>query len=84
MSVLELDAFKKQVMVDIATNELPIYNFPIDEDEDDQDIIDESNELRSLLPFSVVGSDQEILVNGRRVRCRQYPWGVVEGFFILI
>jgi cell division control protein 11 len=31
------------------------------------------------LPFSIIGSDEEITVNGRTVRGRQYPWGAVEG-----
>jgi cell division control protein 11 len=30
------------------------------------------------LPFSIIGSDEEIIVNGRPVRGRQYPWGAVE------
>ncbi|KAJ1568738.1 hypothetical protein HK405_014394 [Cladochytrium tenue] len=74
----ELAAFKKRVMEDIAHYQIPIYNFPYDEEEDDEETIEENNELRALLPFSVVGSEEEVIVNGRRVRCRQYPWGVVE------
>lgn len=34
---------------------------------------------QALLPFSIIGSDEEITVNGRSVRGRQYPWGAVEG-----
>jgi septin family protein len=30
------------------------------------------------LPFAVVGAEQEVLVGDRKVRGRQYPWGVVE------
>ncbi|KAJ3333584.1 hypothetical protein HDU76_006325 [Blyttiomyces sp. JEL0837] len=74
----ELAAFKKRIMEDIAYYKIPIYNFPYDEEEDDEETIEENNELRSLLPFSVVGSEEEVIVNGRRVRCRQYPWGLVE------
>ncbi|CAG8808608.1 7430_t:CDS:2, partial [Gigaspora rosea] len=33
---------------------------------------------RALLPFAIIGSEEEIIVNGRAVRGRQYPWGVVE------
>ncbi|KAJ3196638.1 hypothetical protein HK101_008215 [Irineochytrium annulatum] len=74
----ELATFKKHVMEDIAHYKIPIYNFPYDEEEDEEETIEENNELRSLLPFAVVGSEEEVVVNGRRVRCRQYPWGVVE------
>ncbi|OZJ05517.1 hypothetical protein BZG36_01882 [Bifiguratus adelaidae] len=74
----ELRDFKRRVMEDIAYYSIPIYNFPYDVEEDDEDTIEENAELRGLLPFSLVGSDEEIMVNGRSVRGRQYPWGVVE------
>ncbi|KAJ3120210.1 hypothetical protein HK098_004784 [Nowakowskiella sp. JEL0407] len=74
----ELAAFKKRVNEDILHYDIPIYNFPIDEEEDDEETIEENNELRDLLPFAVVGSEEEVVISGRRVRCRQYPWGVVE------
>ncbi|KAJ3186316.1 hypothetical protein HDU85_007756 [Gaertneriomyces sp. JEL0708] len=78
MSVPELAAFKKRIMEDIAYYKIPIYNFPYDEEEDDDETVEENNELRALLPFAVVGSEEEVSVNGRRVRCRQYPWGIVD------
>jgi len=30
------------------------------------------------MPFAVVGSEEEVEVDGRLVRARVYPWGVVE------
>ncbi|KAJ3169269.1 hypothetical protein HDU88_001066 [Geranomyces variabilis] len=78
MNPAELAAFKKRVMEDIAYYKIPIYNFPYDDEEDDDETIEENNELRALLPFSVVGSEDEVVLNGRRMRCRQYPWGLVE------
>ena len=33
---------------------------------------------QSRIPFSVVGSDKEVEVNGKKVRGRKYPWGVIE------
>ena len=35
--------------------------------------------LQERLPLAVVGSNTIIEVNGKRVRGRQYPWGVAEG-----
>ena len=65
-------------MQDIAHYDIPIFDFPTDPEEEDEEIIEENDELRSLLPFSVIGSDAEIDIGGRQVRCRQYPWGIVE------
>ena len=35
--------------------------------------------LQERMPLAVVGSNVVIEVNGRKVRGRQYPWGVAEG-----
>ena len=34
---------------------------------------------QASIPFSVIGSNTIVEVNGRRVRGRLYPWGIVEG-----
>ncbi|KAH6565232.1 hypothetical protein BASA50_006002 [Batrachochytrium salamandrivorans] len=74
----ELNDFKRRVMEDITHYKIPIYDFPIDPEIDDEETIEENNELRALLPFTVIGAEAEVTVSGRRVRCRQYPWGIVE------
>lgn len=33
------------------------------------------------MPLAVVGSNVVVEVNGKKVRGRQYPWGVAEGRF---
>ncbi|CDZ98395.1 gtp binding protein [Phaffia rhodozyma] len=74
----ELKAFKKRVMEDIDYYNIPIYNFPYDPEEDDEETIQENQHLRSLLPFAIVGSEEEIVVQDEPVRVRRYPWGLVE------
>ncbi|KAI9280658.1 Septin-domain-containing protein [Sporodiniella umbellata] len=74
----ELREFKKRIMEDIQHYNIPIYNFPYDVEEDDDDTIEENSDLRALLPFSIIGSEEEIVVNGETIRGRQYPWGVVD------
>ncbi|KAK7005937.1 chloride channel protein [Favolaschia claudopus] len=56
------------VREDIDHHDIPIYNFPYDR----------NMELRALLPFAVIGSEEEIDVNGEPVRARIYPWGIAE------
>ncbi|KAJ3982778.1 GTP binding protein [Lentinula detonsa] len=72
----ELKAFKKRIMEDIVQFDIPVYNFPYDVEEDDEDTVEENQELRSLLPFAVMGSEEEIDIDGEYVRARVYPWGV--------
>ncbi|KAG0256938.1 hypothetical protein BG011_004235 [Mortierella polycephala] len=78
MTPSELVDFKKRVMEDIENYQIPIYNFPYDIEEDDEETVEENSELRSLLPFALIGCEEEVVVNGRKFRGRQYPWGVVE------
>lgn len=74
----ELAESKKLVMEDIEHYRIPVYNFPYDIEEDDEDTVEENAELRGLMPFAIVGSEDVIDIGGRRVRARQYPWGIVE------
>ncbi|CAE6403848.1 unnamed protein product [Rhizoctonia solani] len=74
----ELKGFKKRVMEDIEYYGIPVYNFPYDVEEDDEDTIQDNSELRAMLPFAIVGSSDEVEIDGQPVRARIYPWGVVE------
>ncbi|KAF2188031.1 putative septin AspA [Zopfia rhizophila CBS 207.26] len=78
LTPVELARSKKLVMEDIAHYRIPIYDFPYDIEEDDEDTIEENAELRGLMPFAIVGSEEVVEICGRKVRARQYPWGVVE------
>ncbi|KAF3903519.1 Septin-1 [Arthrobotrys entomopaga] len=74
----ELAESKKLIMEDIEHYRIPVYNFPYDVEEDDEDTVEENAELRGLMPFAIVGSEDIVEVGGRHVRARQYPWGIVE------
>ncbi|KAL6352933.1 hypothetical protein LRP88_13410 [Fusarium phalaenopsidis] len=74
----ELAESKKLVMEDIEHYRIPVYNFPYDIEEDDEDTVEENAELRGLMPFAIVGSEEVVEIGGRKVRARHYPWGVVE------
>ncbi|KLO13965.1 septin [Schizopora paradoxa] len=74
----ELKGFKKRIMEDIEHYDIPIYNFPYDVEEDDEETIEDNSELRALLPFAIIGSQVETEVSGQPVRARVYPWGTAE------
>ncbi|CAJ0554523.1 Ff.00g130360.m01.CDS01 [Fusarium sp. VM40] len=74
----ELAESKKLIMEDIKHYRIPVYNFPYDIEEDDEETIEENAELRGMMPFAIIGSEDFVEIGGRRVRARQYPWGIVE------
>jgi len=56
-----------------------IYQFPDCDSDEDEEFKQQDKELKACIPFAVVGSSTVLEVAGRKVRGRQYPWGVVEG-----
>jgi septin 7 len=67
-----------QVLSDIAYHNIQIFQAPTYENEDEETIA-EAEEIASKIPFAVVGSDHFVQTSdGRTVRGRAYPWGVVE------
>lgn len=72
----EITHFKKQILNEIAQHKIKIYDFPdpSDEEEDAKTL----RQLRSRVPFAVVGANAIIEIDGRKIRGRRYPWGVVE------
>lgn len=70
--------FILQIMQDIEHYDIPIYNFPYDVEEDDEETIEDNSELRALLPFSIIGAEEEVMIDGQPVRARVYPWGIAE------
>ncbi|RXN10609.1 septin-7 isoform X1 [Labeo rohita] len=71
----ECQQFKKQIMREILEHKIKIYEFPETDDEEENKIV---KKIKDRLPLAVVGSNTIIEVNGKKVRGRQYPWGVAE------
>ena len=61
----ELTQSKKLIMEDIDHYQIPIYNFPYDIEEDDEDTVQENDE-------------DVVEVKGKKIRARVFPWGIVE------
>lgn len=65
-----------QVISKLKSHQIEIYQFSIE----DETVRKENSILNALLPFAIVGSiDFVTKEDGRTVRARRYPWGIVEG-----
>jgi len=74
----DLDNYKKRILADINYHKIQIFEGPRYE-LDDEETIAENQEIMAKVPFAVVGSNTEVITpDGRKVRGRQLPWGVVE------
>lgn len=74
----EVARLKKRVMEEIEANGIRIYPLPDCDSDEDEDYKEQVRQLKEAVPFAVCGANTLIEVKGRKVRGRQYPWGVVE------
>ncbi|KAF1743169.1 hypothetical protein MXB_3503, partial [Myxobolus squamalis] len=51
----ELTEMKRQIIDDLARNKIKIYEFPICDTDDDPEFVKINEEMKKLVPFSVVG-----------------------------
>lgn len=75
----ELKLNKRLIMDDIDKYSLPIYYFPFDEEDISEEDYRTNTYLRSLVPFSIIGSnDVDEMPDGTLIRGRKYPWGTLD------
>ncbi|NWV51879.1 SEPT9 protein, partial [Daphoenositta chrysoptera] len=76
LTLEERDYFKQRIMADLLANGIDVYpQKEFDEDSEDRLV---NEKFREMIPFAVVGSDQEYQVNGRRILGRKTKWGTIE------
>ncbi|OON14712.1 cell division protein, partial [Opisthorchis viverrini] len=79
LTATELRAFKERIMSDFDRYKINIYRLPECDSDEEEEIKRLDKEIKSVLPFAVIGSNCVIeLEGGKRARGRQYPWGVAE------
>merc|ERR1712176_503362 len=62
-------------MREIETHKINIYEFPDYDDEEENKL---NRKLKDQVPFAVIGSNCVVEIGDKRIRARQYPWGVAE------
>uniref|UniRef100_A0A672PI16 Neuronal-specific septin-3-like n=1 Tax=Sinocyclocheilus grahami TaxID=75366 RepID=A0A672PI16_SINGR len=76
LTLEERDFFKKKIREELRANGIDVYpQKEFDEDAEDRTI---NEKIREMIPFAVVGSNQEYQVNGRRLLGRKTKWGTIE------
>ncbi|KAJ7082878.1 Septin-domain-containing protein [Mycena belliarum] len=74
----EISDFKDRILSDLSFHNIRIFEAPIYDDDDEESLM-ECTEIARAIPFAVVGSERVVRApDGRIVRGRAYPWGVVE------
>ncbi|XP_030639195.1 septin 9a isoform X2 [Chanos chanos] len=76
LTLEERDFFKRKIREELRANSIDVYpQKEFDEDAEDRMI---NEKIREMIPFAIVGSDQEYQVNGKRLLGRKTKWGTIE------
>ncbi|CAO3608731.1 unnamed protein product [Mucor hiemalis] len=76
LTLEEREAFKKRINAELAFHNIDLYPYDNTEDYDEEERMLNSS-IRELLPFAVVGSERQVVVDGKAVIGRKNRWGVV-------
>ncbi|KAJ1649161.1 cell division control protein [Dispira simplex] len=69
-------AFKRRIKEELVYHKINVYPYASEEDDDsDKSLL---QEIKTLTPFSVVGSENVYEVNGKVIRGRRHRWGVID------
>lgn len=78
LTMSEIKRLKVRILEEIKAAGIKIYNLPdVDTDEDEEYKLQVA-QLRESIPFAVCGANAMVEIGGKKVRGRQYPWGIVD------
>ncbi|CAG8712218.1 14372_t:CDS:2, partial [Rhizophagus irregularis] len=73
----DLETFKRRVREVIAAQNIQVYQCPIESD--DETSTKRNMNIMAAMPFAIIGSDEDVIApDGRKVKGRQYSWGIAE------
>lgn len=93
LTLEERQAFKERIKEEFTFHNLKMYPYDNDELDDEERAVNvqikvcfsedrmvwtATNIAQDIIPFAVVGSEKDIVVDGRQVRGRQNRWGVIN------
>ncbi|KAI9250792.1 cell division control protein 10 [Sporodiniella umbellata] len=76
MTIEERNTFKKRINEELKFHGISIYPYNDDEYYDEEEKL-LNGSVQELLPFAVVGSEKQVVVNGQAVLGRKTRWGTV-------
>jgi len=76
LTLEEREAFKQRIRAEMQYNSIRLY--PFDTDENDPEELQLNEQIRNIIPFAVVGSERNVIIEGKPVRGRKNRWGVIN------
>jgi len=81
LTTTQLRNLKKAINRDLKTHQIPVFDFPVDEEELEPDIAEVIVNAQSQIPFSLIAPEDADIIDpstGEKIRGRQYAWGIID------
>ncbi|KAI9593146.1 Septin-type guanine nucleotide-binding (G) domain-containing protein [Syncephalis fuscata] len=76
MTVEERTAFKERIRQELEFHDIQLYPYESEEDDDIERELNQS--IKQRIPFAIVGSEKNVVIDGKEVRGRRNRWGVIN------
>jgi septin family protein len=76
LTLEERAAFKERIREELAYHNIQLY--PYESEEDDESERELNQRIKAMIPFAIVGSEKNVVINGKEVRGRRNRWGVIN------
>lgn len=77
----QLANLKQAIKRDLKQHDIRVFDFPVDEDEVEPELVQEIANVQSQFPFSVITPEDADITEpntGEKIRGRQYAWGIID------
>ncbi|CAG8503330.1 6404_t:CDS:2, partial [Racocetra fulgida] len=79
LTMEERVAFKRRS--ELAFHNIKLYPYDSDELDDHERALNDS--IKQMIPFAIVGSEKNVVIDGKSVRGRRNRWGVINGMLFV-
>lgn len=76
LTLEEREAFKVRIRDELHYHNIRLY--PFDSDDQDSEEVQLNEAIRNMIPFAVIGSERNVIIDGKPVRGRKNRWGVIN------
>jgi len=76
LTMEERVAFKQRIKSELGFHNIKLYPYDSDELDDNERALNER--IKQMIPFAIVGSEKNVVIDGKSVRGRRNRWGVIN------
>jgi len=76
LTMEERERFKQRIREELVYHNIKLYPYTNEDYDDDEEKTNQ--QIRDMIPFAIVGSERNVIIDGKSVRGRRNRWGVIN------